>query len=267
MLKPIYTCENTAFAYQLRWGITLNWATPVEESIWLDSVSSLLESDHIRILSWRWLTKVSIQFVISTQPNIKPVFIIQRLKGRIQYAVREKVPKAFRSNYALRSFGTQERQIVEGYIAAQPSHHAMPTEKSQQIFEDLRFVDEKVDLSVMQKTTHGVYWYNLHMVIVNSERWRDINEDRLQRVKRVVLRCGVQKHCRISRLSILADHLHLAIGCPIDDSPSAVVLSMMNNIAWVYGMKPVLQYSAFIATFGEYDHRAIESNGFDSDRR
>jgi len=224
MLQPIYNEENPAFAYQLRWGITLNWAVPVEESIWLDSVSSLLESDQIRILSWRWLTKLSIQFVISTQPNTKPEFIIQRLKGRIQYAVRKIAPKAFRSNYALRSFGTQERRIVEAYVAAQSRHHTMATETSQQIFENLRYVDGKIDLSIMQKTTHGVYWYNLHMVIVNTERWRDINEDRLQRVKRVVLRCGDQKRCRISRLSILADHLHLAVGCSIEYSPSTIVL-------------------------------------------
>jgi REP element-mobilizing transposase RayT len=259
MPQPIYTSENTNFAYQLRWGVTVHWETPVDESAWLAPARTILESDGIRILSWRWLSFASCQIAISTPPCVNPQFIIQRLKGRIQYVVRAHAPKAFRPHYALRSFGSQERAIIENYVGKQTEHHQMATAKSHRIFEDLQFNDDKIDLSIAQKTTHGIYWYNLHIVLVNASRWCDVNQERLQRIKRILLQSGDQRGWRISRLSILADHLHVTVGCSLEYSPESVVLSMMNNIAWVYDMKPMLQYSAFVATFGEYDHRAIQS--------
>jgi len=36
-----------------------------------------------------------------------------------------------------------------------------------------------------------------------------------------------------------------------------VVLKLMNNLAFVHSMKPVYQFSAYVATFGEYDQRAL----------
>jgi len=65
-LKPFYIPANTQFAFQLRWGITIYWATPVHESAWLSNLQSTLETDSIRILSWRWLSAESTQFVLST---------------------------------------------------------------------------------------------------------------------------------------------------------------------------------------------------------
>ena len=258
MLAPIYTAANTKFAYQLRWGITVHWVTPIEESVWLDAVTTALEADEIRLLSWRWLNESSCQMVVSTQPDLAPQAIIQRVKGRMQYAVRDRAPKALRPHYALRSFGTQERDVIEHYVAGQTGHHQMASERSQRIFEALRYVDPQSDLSVAQKTSHGDYWYNLHVVVVNAQRWCDVNESRLERIQQVLLQSGLKKRWRISRLSILADHLHATVGCPLEFSPESIVLSMMNNIAWVHEMKPILPFSAFVATFGEYDHRAIQ---------
>ena len=136
----------------------------------------------------------------------------------------------------------------------------MATARAQRIFEELCYAKESIDLSSPQKTTHSLYWYNLHIVLVNSMRWCDVNESRLQRIQRTLLLSGQRHGWRISRLAILADHVHLALGCNLTDSPSNVVLSVMNNIAWVYGMKPMLQYSAYVATFGESDHRAIKQD-------
>lgn len=257
-LKPIYTPENTKFAFQLRWGITIHWDTPVDDSKWLDALRSALSPDQIRILSWRWLTPDSTQFVVSSTPGSSPCIIIQRLKGRLQYVIREYAKKALRLHYSIRSFGTQERNIVEQYVQGQTNHHLMATSKSQSIFEDLNYKDLTVDLSSMRKTSHGSYWYNLHLVLVHAERWCDVKRSRLERVKQVILQSGNRKSWRISRCSILADHFHLALGCNFEESPESVVLSFMNNVSWVYEMTPILQFSAYVGTFGEYDHRVIK---------
>ena len=171
-LEPIYTAGNCRFAYQLRWAITIFWRLPVADSFWLSNFEEALKTDDIRILSWRWLGDDAMQFAVSTLPTASPVFIVQRIKGRVQYAVREHSPKALRPHYAIRSYGTQEREIIEAYIAKQPSKHPMAAQRSQQIFEDLIFVDANVDLSVPQKTEHGNVWYNLHIVLAHEDRWR-----------------------------------------------------------------------------------------------
>ncbi len=47
------------------------------------------------------------------------------------------------------------------------------------------------------------------------------------------------------------------MSCGLESSPAEIVLAMMNNVDWVYEMKPVLCYSAFVGTFGEYDQRVV----------
>ncbi len=260
-IQPLYTPLNCKFAFQLRWGVTVHWRERVDVSVWLEPLQDSLLKDEIKILSCRQPTELMTQFALSTLPSHSPLFIIQRLKGRLQYAVREQCPKALRPHYAIRSFGTQEREVIEAYIAKQPTKHPMATERAQQIFEDLLYCDPTVDLSVARSTAHGTYWHNLHVVLVHEDRWRDVHIERLKKMHEIILKTAAKHECRISRFAILADHLHVAMSCSLESSPEEIVLAMMNNVAWVYGMKPVLCYSTFMGTFGEYDQRVVAGSG------
>jgi len=62
---------------------------------------------------------------------------------------------------------------------------------------------------------------------------------------------------RLSRLSVLPDHIHVTVGCEIGRSPEAMALSYLNNCAYACGMKPVYQYGYYVGTFGEYDRGAL----------
>ncbi len=62
----------------------------------------------------------------------------------------------------------------------------------------------------------------------------------------------------LSRAGIFADHLHLAVGCGIRESPQEVALSYMNNLAYARGMRPVFQFGCYVGTFGEYDFGALK---------
>ena len=53
---------------------------------------------------------------------------------------------------------------------------------------------------------------------------------------------------------------HVALGCELDCVPAELAFGMMNNIAYAYEMKPILLYSGFLGTFGEYDQRSVEGN-------
>ena len=117
--------------------------------------------------------------------------------------------------------------------------------------------NKSVDLSRAKHAQGGIYWYNLHLALVHFERWRCANRELLIATQDVMVGTCAKKGWQLSRLAIVPDHFHLAIGCSLDESPSDVVLSLMNNIAWVHGMKPVLCHSAFMGTFGEYDQRSV----------
>ncbi len=257
-LQPIYTLENVKFAYQLRWGVTIHWQTPVHESFWLEQIRGLLENEGIRILSTRWESENSTQFALSTQPPVSPQFTVQRVKGRLQHSIRSIAPKPLRSHYAIRSFGTQERTVIEKYVLNQSDHHPMASQRSQAIFEGLRYHDSDLDLTKERRTTHASYWYNLHIVLVNTERWRDVDHTRLERLQRGIVSIYKKKCWYVQTYSIVCDHCHLTISCPLAVAPSEVVLSLMNNVAWCYGMRPILTYGAYVATFGEYDQRAVQ---------
>jgi hypothetical protein len=74
----------------------------------------------------------------------------------------------------------------------------------------------------------------------------------------IIAACSA-KSWLLSRGGILADHVHLAVGCTIDATPLDVGLSFLNNLAYVHGMRPVFQFGGFLGTFGEYDQRAVTS--------
>ena len=256
-VEPIYTPSNCEFAFQLRWGLTIFWHTAVDENIWFEPLVSRLEPEGIRILSWRWMrTKVS-QFGVSTLPHVSPERVVNLVQHNLQLATQDISANSLRPNFCIRSYGTQERKIVEAYVAKQPSHHPVASPSTQEFFESIVVENNNVDLSRAKRVRFGVYWFNLHIALVHLERWRCGKRDFVIATRDIVTKSCQKKSWQLSRLSLVPDHLHMSIGCSFQETPSDVVLSLMNNIAWVHDMKPLLCYSAFMGTFGEYDQRSV----------
>lgn len=256
-IAPIYTMENVAFAFQLRWAMTM--FTDGDRST-LDSLTSVevgLESDGIRVLFKRYAEPKILQMTLSTLPHVSPRWIAQRVKGRLWHALSSSSEFSLTKKYALRSYGTQERARIESYVAGQAAHHPMATDRATNLFKDVNFIDESANLQQPIRLDESLVWFNLHIVIVHADRWRNVNPllvgNSLKMVRSVCQKYG----WRLSRCGIVADHLHLGLGANVSDSPQDVVLKLMNNLAYVHGMKPVYQFSAYVATFGEYDQRAL----------
>lgn len=255
---PIYAAENCEVAYQLIWGLTVFWRQPPGSHQWLESLAEQTdESDNIRILKHRFSQPTVSQFPVSTQPHVVPLDIPARVKGRLQHLIREQTPKAFERNYTLRSIGSTKRDKLEAYIEMQPEHHPMADPDVQARLDEFQIVHSKVDLSRPRHTTHGQYWYNLHIVMENADGLPDIRESVLQATHEMILRVSRTKSHLLSRAGIVSDHLHLTLGCALDESPLDVALSYMNNLAFAQEMRPVFRYSCYLGTFGEYDLGAI----------
>jgi REP element-mobilizing transposase RayT len=257
-MEPIYTPESTVAAYQLDWTISVFWrATPPDDSGWLDALRAATEPDGIRILKHQLKNETTSQFLISTKPPVSPRQFLRSVKGRLQHLLREKMPSAFQRNYSFRSVGSANRQVVEAYIAGQLGHHVMADDRVQSRLHRYQREYPEVDLSQPRCSAHGLYWYSLHLVLVNDGRWMEIRDEVLDELVRIVERAAAKRGHALSRLGVLPDHLHLAMGCPGEAAPQDVALGYMNNCAYVCGMKPVLRFSYYVGAFGEYDLGAV----------
>jgi REP element-mobilizing transposase RayT len=258
-ISPIYTLQNCSFSCPLEWGVSVFWRAAERDDVWYAALAAALEGDGIRLLGHRFCEPRTSQFAVSTLPHVAPVTIVQRIKGRLQHLVRERLPKPLQRNYAIRTFGRVTRQKIEAYVASQLEHHEMADPRVQQRLRQYQIEHRDVDLSQPRQTSHGLYWYNLHVVLVHRERWPEIREDVLSRVHHMITNACTAKGWLLSRAGILADHVHLVVGCSIDVSPLDVALSFLNNLSYAHGMRPVYQFGGFIGTFGEYDQRAVHS--------
>jgi REP element-mobilizing transposase RayT len=257
-MQPLYTRDNTKAAYELNWGLTIFWRmTPVPDAIWLAALQSATELDGVRVLKHSLTTGDAGQFFVSTKPHVSPQELIRSVKGRLQHEIRSYVPKAFQRNYCLRSIGAAARHVVEQYVADQLGHHRAADPDVQRRLARYQKSYPAVDLSAPSFSTHGEYWYNLHVVFVNDERWREIRERVLEK-RLATIEAAARKHRhRLSRAAILADHVHLTLGCEIGESPDDVILAYMNNCAYACGMAPEFRFSYYVGTIGEYDRGVV----------
>lgn len=262
MPDPLYTRDNCNAAYQLRWSLALfPHAELPSADCWLDALKRGTETDGVRTLECHRRAADVWQFLLSSRPSVAPPPMIKSVKGRVQNLVRHTHPKAFRRNFSITSLGDANRKVVEQYVSDQLGHHRMadPRVEAQLARYQLEFPD--VDLSRPVFSDHGRYLYNLHLVLVHAERWRCASETFLDTTRDAVLKAARQKGHRLSRLAILADHVHLSLGAPYERSPEEIALSYLKNLAYAHGMQPVYQFGYYAGTFGEYDMNAVRSCG------
>lgn len=257
-IQPIYTPENCKAAYQLDWSLAVFWnAAPPPESDWLEALRNATEPDGVRVLEHRLTEANASQFLISTRPETAPPDAVRSVKGRLQYLVRDRLPKAFRRNYGLWSVGTVNAKVIERYIADQTHHHPMADPHVQHCFEALAIDGNSEALEQPRVSGHAQFCYNLHLVIVSRNRDVEIRQHVLEARRAMLLAVAKKKGHLAGNGQIVAEHLHVALGCALVESPQGVALSYMNNLAYAEGMKPVFQYGFYVGTFSRYDLDAI----------
>lgn len=79
----------------------------------------------------------------------------------------------------------------------------------------------------------------------------------MAKTRDMILGVVKKKGHRLSRAAILSDHVHMTIGCAIRESPEAVALTYLNNLAYAHGMQPLFCHGYYVGTFGAYDLDAV----------
>jgi hypothetical protein len=121
----------------------------------------------------------------------------------------------------------------------------------------LQFCDDVVDLAALHSSAHGQFRYNLHVVLENPDHLHDVSSQRLRCLREMIVASCSKKDWRLSRVGLVSNHSHILLGCDVTVAPLDVALSLLNNIAYAQGMRPVLEFGAYLGTFGAYDRDAI----------
>jgi REP element-mobilizing transposase RayT len=260
-VQPLYDARGVQPAYHLRYSWTgwplvgasfpepLPWRLPELEETW--------ELDGLRVLEGTASRKM-IQITFSVQPCVSPVFFCSRVKGRLQYALRKAgTPLRFSRKLAMRSVGENRTADVERYIHSQVTKERFADPRFAQALEELRFTNTTHNLTTPSETGGGRYWYNLHVVLVMEERCRLADLNHLRRLRDQTLRIAAKKEHIIACLTVLPDHLHVALRGNVEHSPEDIALSFQNNLAYALGQVRIWQATYYVGTFGEYDMAAI----------
>jgi len=99
-------------------------------------------------------------------------------------------------------------------------------------------------------------------VLVTEERYRRGDERWLGRIRDQSLKIALRKGHAISSLSVMPDHLHIALRGNIEHSPQEIALAFQNNLAYALGQVRVWRHTYDAGTFGEYDMQAVRHRTF-----
>lgn len=257
-LTPIYTAPNTKSAFSLNWSLSLFLRDDVRSiEVPVDDLSDAIQRDNLRLLEYRRASDRSHQFFVSSTPHVAPADILRSLKGRCQYLLKSACPRAFRRNYHLTSIGAADQATLEAYVGRQWSRHPMADERIQDRVHEWQFHDSTIDLAATRGSAHGRFTFNLH-VVLELERGGWCIETPVWTARRTMLqRMARKKQWLLSRVGIVANHLHVLIGCGVSDSPLDVGLACLNNLAYVDGMRPNYRFGFYVGTFGSYEREVI----------
>ena len=258
---PPYDAAHLTSAYQLRY-VWRGWPSksvfPSEpDADFFEDISQEWEGDGIRLLEHTW-TDDRLICLASVTPEVSPIFFTARMKGRLQHKLRKYgTPVAFSRMVGMSTVGDASRSTVEKYIHNQVAREPLVDPKFKDFLREFSVVSEDSDPGEPVATRSGRYWYNLHLVLVTRERSRLVDRESLATLRDASLCIAETKGYRISALSVMPDHLHVALRGNIDHSPEEIALAFMNNLAHILGHAGLWKTSFYVGTFGEYDMWAI----------
>lgn len=258
--QALYDPSGVQPAYQLRFSWT-GWPSSGEfkntSAHLLQSTKPLWESDGLRLLEHRWTTE-QIQLLFSARPAISPSLLAARAKGRLDHALRTaNLTEDFSRKVAVRSVGENTRVDVEAYIQRQVSKEHFVDRRFEAAMQEFTVLNPDIDLSAPVASARGRYWYNLHLVLVVEERFRIADRATLATIRDSCLRIARKKGYAISRLSVMPDHLHVALRGNPEHSPNEIVSAFQNNLAYAVGQKHLWEDTFYVGTFSEYDMDAV----------
>jgi REP element-mobilizing transposase RayT len=262
-LKPIYTSESVQRVFNLKysWSGWLREAAPyrlpIEEHAQL--LLPVWQEDGIRLESFRCQGNMLLA-VFDAQPSISPVIACRKIKGRLDHSLRQDGATRFSRKVSFRSLGVNTRDVVESYVARQVRKSNYGDPRFREFLSEFTVMG-KADLADPYQGASSNYWYNLHLVIALHDRSYPVTRpENFVKLRDACFQIAKKKGYVISCLSIMPDHIHLALRGNVEHSPEEIALSFMNNLSFVLGFNRIWSEEYYAGTFSEYDVRAVKQS-------
>lgn len=258
----LYTGHNVTPSHCLRYDWT-GWPTsgtelPPQIVAVARDIASIWEQDGLRLLIPQ-ASAEKIQILFSTTPDVSPTFFCMRVKGRLQHALRKAgMPVNFSRKVSFRSLGENTSDVVGNYIRGQVGKEDFADPRYQEIMRKFTVTCKEVALSEPAESNSGRYWYNLHLVLVVADRFRITAPERLGEIRDAAFAVAAKSGHAIAALSVMPDHLHMALRGNIERSPAEIAMVFQNGLAGAVGCR-VWQDGYYVGTFSEYDLDVIRS--------
>ncbi|TWT64675.1 transposase [Allorhodopirellula solitaria] len=262
MPKPIYVLENTRPAYHLRYTWT-GWpaggsAFPSQpDDDFFRQLDEQWATDNLKHLSTAW-ERSQVQLGFSAIPTVSPVLCVSRAKGRLQHALRlARNTVKFSRKVAFRGIGANHTAEVEEYVSQQVDREKFVDPRFAAMLKRFTTLDSSVALDQPSESISGRYWYDVHIVLVTSNRVRYRRQRDFEALDRSLVATAKKHHHRLAARAWMPDHLHVAMRGNIEESPAEIALAIMNNTAYTMGQNAIWQHGFYAGTFSEYDVRAL----------
>jgi hypothetical protein len=113
----------------------------------ITDAAPLWETDGLRVLEQRW-TPEFVQILFSVTPDVAPLLVTARAKGRLDHALRKSgLAMSFSRKVSLRSVGDNTRRDVEAYIERQVPRRQFVDPQTEARLAEFTIADETVDFS------------------------------------------------------------------------------------------------------------------------
>jgi REP element-mobilizing transposase RayT len=261
MPDDFYSFDIESTAYQLRWSLAIfPKSTLPEPNRWTETLSKACEADGVRVHDAYRSANNSLMLLLSSQPQVKPATIVQRVKGRLQHLLRPQGQVSWQRNFRLTALGDANTESVDRYVEDQLGHHRMASDRTQQVLQELAWHDPTVDLDRPINSGHGQYVLGMHAVLVHAEHWRNANRDFLELTQKSIRATLAHANCQAARIAMLTDHVHVLFSSSYDVAPADVIIAMMNDSSESHRGLRRWSDGFYVGTCGAYNMAAVRRN-------
>jgi len=213
----------------------------------LDALTAAWRTDGFRLLAHD-ANAARIMLTFDADANVAPTLLAQRVKGRLNNALRlAGTPATFSRKVSIRTLGENVSEVVEDYLRDQLIRVDLVDDRYRQLLADAAFEDSCVSLAEPAETGSGRYWNNLHVVLVTADRYRVGRPDVVHGIRDRARETGLA----FNAIAVMPDHLHAALRPSPDMTPVDVGIALQNATAKAAGCR-LWQYGFYIGTFSDY---------------
>ena len=262
-----YTLEQLSFAY--RYDVYLHWQTykrqPLQTKLTVDAVQGLAErfSYHLR----RYESDDTEYMILAgLQPTESISALAGKMKGQCSRALRAELKtdaQLFSKGCFACTVGENTSKDVESYLGKQETHHGYDRRTRSPVWTKTYAPDE----SPLQPA-HAYTRLSFHVVLATWRRLGVFTSAEAERIGEVWLRRQNEWQFALRKITVLPDHVHIALHLHPAIAPGDLIVQLMNSaqetavkafpeVLIQVGVARLWQPSAYVGSYGDLHSGAI----------